>query len=105
MITFSNLKLWNQTRREFEIRNIEVDYDSALFTVNSNNIDCRDFLGVPLGIDLHVHFREPGFEHKEDYLSGPEAALFGRSRSYCLHHREVLLRYYRTLNIYKFQVF
>jgi dihydroorotase len=28
-------------------------------------------------IDGHVHFREPGFEHKEDWLSGSRAAVAG----------------------------
>ena len=77
MITFSNLKLWNENTREFELRDIEANYNPALFSINGDVIDCRDFLGVPLGIDLHVHFREPGYEHKEDFLSGAEAALFG----------------------------
>ncbi|HAS91769.1 MAG TPA: dihydroorotase, partial [Clostridiales bacterium] len=28
-------------------------------------------------IDVHVHFREPGFEYKEDILSGSKAAARG----------------------------
>ncbi|MDQ3448061.1 MAG: dihydroorotase family protein, partial [Chloroflexota bacterium] len=28
-------------------------------------------------IDAHVHFREPGLEHKEDWASGSEAAVMG----------------------------
>ena len=28
-------------------------------------------------IDVHVHFREPGFEYKEDILSGSKAAVRG----------------------------
>ncbi len=74
---FSNLKIWNKETREFEIRDIEAEYDPALIKLEENTIDCRDYLGIPLGIDLHVHFREPGYEHKEDFLSGAEAALFG----------------------------
>ena len=30
-------------------------------------IDGRNLLLVPGLIDLHVHFREPGFTHKEEY--------------------------------------
>ncbi len=32
---------------------------------------------MPGAIDLHVHLREPGFEHKETILSGAEAAVAG----------------------------
>jgi len=32
---------------------------------------------LPGLIDVHVHLREPGFTHKEDFLSGTQAALAG----------------------------
>jgi dihydroorotase len=32
---------------------------------------------LPAGIDLHVHFRDPGFTHKEDFSTGSTAAAFG----------------------------
>lgn len=32
---------------------------------------------LPAGIDLHVHFRDPGFIHKEDFSTGSQAAAFG----------------------------
>ncbi len=32
---------------------------------------------IPAPIDVHVHLREPGFTHKEDLLSGTQAALAG----------------------------
>ena len=32
---------------------------------------------LPGGIDPHVHFRDPGFTHKEDFLSGTTAAAAG----------------------------
>lgn len=32
---------------------------------------------LPAGIDLHVHFRDPGFTHKEDFSSGSQAAAYG----------------------------
>lgn len=34
-------------------------------------------LVLPAGIDVHVHFREPGFTHKEDFSTGSMAAAFG----------------------------
>ena len=32
---------------------------------------------LPAGIDLHVHFRDPGFTQKEDFSTGSMAAAFG----------------------------
>jgi len=32
---------------------------------------------LPAGIDMHVHFRDPGFTHKEDFSTGSKAAAFG----------------------------
>lgn len=29
---------------------------------------------LPSGIDIHVHFRQPGYEHKEDFFTGSKAA-------------------------------
>lgn len=40
-------------------------------------IDARGRLLMPAMFDAHVHFREPGFEAKEDIASGTEAAING----------------------------
>lgn len=32
---------------------------------------------LPAGIDVHVHFRDPGMKHKETFETGSKAALFG----------------------------
>jgi len=32
---------------------------------------------IPSGVDLHVHFRDPGFTYKEDFSSGSKAAIYG----------------------------
>jgi dihydroorotase len=40
-------------------------------------IDCRGLHVLPGVIDTQVHFREPGFEHKEDLESGSRAAVLG----------------------------
>ena len=77
MVILSNLKLWNQKKRDFEIQDIKVDYNPSLIHIKDSEIDCRDYIGIPQGIDLHVHFREPGYEYKEDVFTGAEAALFG----------------------------
>lgn len=46
-------------------------------------IDAKGKWVVPGLIDLHVHFREPGFEHKEDIQSGAKAAAKGGFTTVC----------------------
>lgn len=40
-------------------------------------IDLNGFYAVPGLIDMHVHFRDPGLEYKEDIFSGSKAAVAG----------------------------
>ncbi|MBI2573195.1 dihydroorotase [Candidatus Woesearchaeota archaeon] len=40
-------------------------------------VDCSGKHILPGLIDVHVHFREPGATHKEDFLSGSKAAAAG----------------------------
>ena len=44
---------------------------------SSDHINFKNKLILPAGIDMHVHFRDPGFTYKEDFSSGSKAALFG----------------------------
>jgi len=46
-------------------------------------IDATGFIVAPGLVDIHVHFREPGFEYKEDILSGAEAAAAGGVTTCC----------------------
>jgi dihydroorotase len=41
------------------------------------NMDFGDRLILPGAVDAHVHFREPGMTHKEDFLTGTTAAACG----------------------------
>ncbi len=47
------------------------------------NYNCKtidggeDLVAMPSFIDMHVHFREPGYTHKEDLHTGSMAALKG----------------------------
>lgn len=41
------------------------------------NIDLGDRIILPGAIDPHVHFRDPGLTHKEDFTSGSSSALHG----------------------------
>lgn len=62
------------------IKDIIVDegvIQSIVDSTNEPGIDCRGMLITPGFIDMHVHLREPGFEHKETIVTGSNAALYG----------------------------
>lgn len=44
---------------------------------HQGGVDGEGLLAFPGGIDVHVHFRDPGAPHKEDWESGSRAALAG----------------------------
>ncbi|MDH4328370.1 MAG: dihydroorotase [Nitrospira sp.] len=49
----------------------------------STMIDVKGRLVLPGFVDLHVHFREPGFEYKETIQSGSAAAVAGGFTTVC----------------------
>jgi len=77
MVLFSNLKIWDKEKRDFIIKDIKISDSEELLDKNIIEIDCSSFLGIPPGMDIHVHFREPGYEYKENMLSGSLAAIYG----------------------------
>ncbi len=46
-------------------------------TALDEHLDFGKKVLLPGALDLHVHFREPGHTHKEDFLSGSTSAAFG----------------------------
>jgi len=39
--------------------------------------EVTDGIILPAGLDMHVHFRDPGYPHKEDWKSGSQSAACG----------------------------
>ena len=77
MIEFQNLKVWNREIKDFEVKDLNFEVNSKLSDSLKREIDDPKLICLPSGIDIHVHFREPGYTHKEDMISGSEAALYG----------------------------
>src|SRR5258707_7066944 len=51
--------------------------DDAVMPQAAETLDARGLHVLPGAIDDHVHFRDPGYPHKEDFESGTAAAAFG----------------------------
>src|ERR1700724_2383454 len=50
---------------------------AELMPIARERIDATGLHVLPGAIDVHVHFREPGFSHKETWTSATQAAAVG----------------------------
>ena len=71
-------------------------------------IDANGLHVFPGLIDMHVHLREPGYEHKEDIESGTKAAVKGGFTQVCcmpntdpITDNKVVVSYIKELTIRK----
>lgn len=63
---------------EIGVKNGKIAYIGPLAGESKDRIDAGyDRLILPGGIDPHVHFRDPGLTHKEDFESGSKSAIHG----------------------------
>ena len=67
---------------ELQERNVYITQGKIAQIKNSEleaeeKIDCKGMLVLPGMIDSHVHMREPGLTHREDFLTGSMAAAHG----------------------------
>ncbi len=58
-------------------RFVAITEPGGLSAAAQQAIDAEGLFVLPGLIDGHVHFREPGLEHKEDWLTGSRAAVMG----------------------------
>jgi len=84
-LLLKNIRAVNPSQNLDEIKNIEIIdgfiskiSDSEIQVDNSYKIiEGNDLICSPGLFDMHVHFRDPGFEFKEDTNTGTEAAANG----------------------------
>ena len=50
---------------------------------NEDVVDAEGKIGCPGFIDIHGHLRDPGYEYKEDIITGAEAAAAGGFTAVC----------------------
>src|SRR5437868_2666135 len=87
--TFKNAILFDPTQRLHEKGSIVVEGGKIVDILKDKNADTGkiyDLQGqylMPGFIDLHVHFREPGHEHKETIGTGTRSAAAGGFTTVC----------------------
>src|SRR6056297_3193094 len=78
MLTIRNAMLADGRRRDVRIEYGEiVAVGSSLSAGEGEEFDATGKLLLPGMIDAHVHFREPGFSHKETWETGSRSAAAG----------------------------
>ncbi|CDZ75597.1 Dihydroorotase [Peptoniphilus sp. ING2-D1G] len=77
-----NIRLINPATNTDKVTDIQIE-DGIIKDIDhinikdENTIDGTNLIAAPGFVDVHVHFRDPGFTHKEDLLSGSKAAARG----------------------------
>src|SRR2546428_10554919 len=69
-------------RGQLEPLSVGIDEDGRVAAIKKvlrgdEEIDHGDALILPGCVDLHVHMRDPGLKHKEDFPSGTRSAAIG----------------------------
>ncbi|MBW7460804.1 amidohydrolase family protein, partial [Paenibacillus sepulcri] len=82
-----NGQIWNENKEQLETRHVKIENgliaaieDGAAGIPDTAGYEVVDAAGklVSAGlIDMHVHLRDPGFEHKEDIATGTRSAAKG----------------------------
>jgi dihydroorotase (multifunctional complex type) len=79
-LRFTNAKILTEKgliEGELAVENGVIAKIGANLGKAEKNIDAGGKIIAPGLVDLHVHFREPGFTQKEDFLTGTRAAAAG----------------------------
>ncbi len=79
-ILITNAKIYQEGKlleKNIYIENSSIKKISSQKITADKIINAKNKIIIPGLIDCHVHFREPGLTHKEDFLSGSMAAAVG----------------------------
>lgn len=77
-LLLKNVSIMGQDATDILIENGKITRIGSVESCDGRIIDGKGKLTVmPPLFDMHVHFRDPGFTHKEDVLTGCAAALAG----------------------------
>lgn len=79
MLTIRNATLADGRRRDVRIDTSagRIAAVGSTLTESGDVIDAAGKLLLPGAIDVHVHFRQPGFDHKETWETGSKSAAAG----------------------------
>ena len=83
MIILKNVRIIkdnNLVKTNIQIEDDKITLINEIICVKDKDakiIDCKNMLAIPGAIDVHVHFREPGFEYKETIKTGSMASAKG----------------------------
>ncbi|MDU6030829.1 MAG: dihydroorotase [Peptoniphilus harei] len=92
---------------------VEIAKDIEASSGNEEIIDARGKIVVPGLIDVHVHFRDPGQTHKEDLVTGSQAAIAGGFTSVVqmantspkIDSKEKIIEHYQRARVLPLKVF
>lgn len=92
---------------------VEIAKDIEASSGNEEIIDARGKIVVPGLIDVHVHFRDPGQTHKEDLVTGSQAAIAGGFTSVVqmantspkIDSKEIIIEHYKRARDLPLKVF
>jgi len=84
-LILKNIRLINPLEKIDDFYNVLIEdgilklitKDDITFDGSLKELNCDNLIGVPGLFDMHVHLREPGYEYKEDILSGLQSAANG----------------------------
>lgn len=95
-ILIKNAKAYTGKDLQLEACNISVNHEGIIKIIRTTEeqstdeqnqydhvINAENLLIMPAFADLHVHFRDPGFEQKETLESGQKAAIMGGVTQVC----------------------
>lgn len=95
-LLIKNAKTYIGKDLQLEVCNLAIDDEGILKIIRNNEeqltdeqndytniIDAENLLVMPAFADLHVHFRDPGFENKETLETGQRAAINGGVTAVC----------------------